>query len=308
MARAPPVVRELRGVLYALLTVLAGAALSVFFALAYVLVKPFDPDLAFFHGATMWWSRRIIALFGVRPIVRGREHLVGRGGAGGAGGGGGGGGGGGSGAGAIIVSNHQSDLDSNLLSYAAHDVNFKCVFKRELFLFPGVGSTMYFAGYMPVHRGNKASATAMMERAAAYLRRGTWVLFFAEGTRKIDGSSGNMGPFKAGAFSLALKTRAPLQPVTVSGSRDLMSAFGTLPALHYATPGSPVVTIHPPIYPAADDTVESLMAKARAVIGSALRPCDDMPPPRGAAAAAAGAAAAGAAASSGASADASKRA
>ena len=286
MARAPPVLRELRGVRYALLTVLVGLMLSVFFALAYVFVKPFDPELAFFHGATLWWSRRIVALFGVRPIVRGRENLVARrGGAAGVGD-----------SGAIIVSNHQSDLDSNLLSYAAHDVNFKCVFKRELFLFPGVGSTMYLAGYMPVHRGNKASGDAMMERASAYLRRGTWVLFFAEGTRKIDGSTGNMGPFKPGAFRLALKARAPLQPVTVSGSRDLMSAFGTLPALHYASPGSPVVTIHPPIYPADDDTVETLMAKARKVIGSALRPCDDMPAPRaGAPAAGAGAGGAGAA-------------
>jgi len=261
--RAPPVVRELRGSLYALLTVLAGLLLSALFALLYAAVKPFDPELALFHGATLWFSRRIISLFGVRPVVRGREHLVKRGA--------------GAASGAIIVSNHQSDLDSNVLSFALHDVNFKCVFKRELFLFPGVGSTMYFAGYMPVHRGNKASGDAMMERAAAYLRRCTWVLFFAEGTRKIDGSSGNMGPFKAGAFRLALKTGAPLQPVTVSGSRDLMSAFGTLPALHFATPGSPVVTIHAPIYPAADDTVETLMAKARAVIGSALRPCDDVP-------------------------------
>jgi len=262
MGRAPPVLRELRGVLYALLSVLAGLLLSLAFALAYVAVKPFDPDLALFHGAVLWCSRRIVSLFGIEPIVRGRENLV-------------------RGSGAIIVSNHQSDLDSNLLSFAARGVNFKCVFKKELFYFPGVGSTMYLAGYMPVDRGNKASGKNMMERARAYLARGAWVLFFPEGTRKIDGSTGNMGAFKPGAFLLSLASRAPLQPISISGSRDLMSAFGTLPALHFATPGSPVVTIHAPIYPAPDDTVESLMAKARAVIGSALRECDDVAPPRG---------------------------
>jgi 1-acyl-sn-glycerol-3-phosphate acyltransferase len=268
MGRAPPVVRELRGVLYALLSVLAGVLLSLAFALAYVAVKPFDPDLALFHGAVLWCSRRIISLFGIEPIVRGRENLVGGGGAAG-------------GSGAIIVSNHQSDLDSNLLSFAARGVNFKCVFKKELFYFPGVGSTMYLEGYMPVDRGNKASGKNMMERARAYLARGAWVLFFPEGTRKIDGSTGNMGAFKPGAFLLSLASRAPLQPISISGSRDLMSAFGTLPALHFATPGSPVITIHAPIYPTPDDTVESLMAKARAVIGSALRECDDVAPPRG---------------------------
>ena len=256
MAKAPPVVRELRGVLYALLTVLAGLFISAVAFVTYPLVKPFDPETSLAHANTTRLARWIIALFGVRPIVRGREHLV-------------------RGRGAIIVSNHQSDLDSNLLSYAAHDVNFKCVFKWELWLFPGIGSCMYMCGYMSVNRGNRESAHAMM--AQAYLQRNVWVLFFPEGTRKIDGRSGRMGAFKRGAFELALRTRAPLQPMTVSGSRDLMSAFGTLPALHFADPGSPTVTIHAPIYPLPEDTVESLMARTREVIGSALRSCDDVP-------------------------------
>ena len=257
MARAPSPIAECRGILYALLTVACGCALTVGELALYPLVKLLDPTLFSYHRATMFLSRCIIALFGVRPVVRGREHLV-------------------CDRGAIIVANHQSDLDSNLISCATFDINFKCVYKRELWLFPGIGSAMFMAGYIVVNRGNRASAAAMMEACRGYLSRGVWVLFFPEGTRKHDGSTGNMGEFKAGAFKLALETGAPLQPMTVSGSRHLMSAFGTVPALHYSEPGSPIVTIHAAILPRRGDTVESLSARVRAVIGSQLRPCDDL--------------------------------
>jgi 1-acyl-sn-glycerol-3-phosphate acyltransferase len=65
-----------------------------------------------------------------------------------------------------------------------------------------------------------------MEKAADYLRRGVSVLFFAEGTRKIDGATGPLGPFKAGAFSTAIAARVPILPIAISGARFLMPASG----------------------------------------------------------------------------------
>jgi 1-acyl-sn-glycerol-3-phosphate acyltransferase len=103
------------------------------------------------------------------------------------------------------------------------------------------------------------------------------VFYFPEGTRKIDGSSGPLGPFKPGAFKVALDAGVQILPVTISGARDLMPARG-LPTLGY---GTPQLIIHKPIT-TAGKTVDALMEEARAVLASGLRPCDDLPPQRGA--------------------------
>ena len=45
------------------------------------------------------------------------------------------------------------------------------------------------------------------------------MIVFPEGTRSPDG---NLLPFKKGGFMLALQSGAPIVPVAISGSRDLM--------------------------------------------------------------------------------------
>jgi 1-acyl-sn-glycerol-3-phosphate acyltransferase len=132
---------------------------------------------------------------------------------------------------------------------------------------------MYMAGYVPVHRGNKESGRAAIARCEELLKQGVWVFFFPEGTRKIDGSSGPLGPFKPGAFKVALECNVPIVPVTISGARDLMPARG-LPTLGY---GTPQLTVHAPIE-TAGKSVEELMELSRAALASGLRPCDELRP------------------------------
>jgi len=262
MVQASSPIGEIRGILYAFLTVLAGTFITIFGFTTYPIIKLIDPWLYFYHLLTTFFSRIIIRTFGVLPIVKGREHIV-------------------RDRGFIIVSNHQSDLDSNLISFAMHDVNFKPVFKKELCYFPGIGSTMYISGYIYVDREDKRKEgrSAMYDRCKQYLKNKVSVLFFPEGTRKINLTEvGNMGEFKFGAFKLALESGAPLQPMSVSGARSLMSAFGKVPTLNFPDIGSPAVTIHPPIFPQPGDTVETLAEKARKAISSGLRDCDDVIP------------------------------
>lgn len=102
-----------------------------------------------------------------------------------------------------------------------------------------------------------------------------WILFFPEGTRKIDGSTGPLGPFKAGAFKLAIDTGVPIIPITISGARTLMPARG-YPRLGY---GSPKLIVHPPVS-SAGKTVDTLMLECAEIIASALGP-DDMLPSSG---------------------------
>lgn len=169
----------------------------------------------------------------------------------------------------IIVANHQSNLDSNICSHLS-DLNFKVTFKRELYLTPGVGTALYMAGHVAVTRGgDEASRKSVMDRCKEYLRKGVWVFFFAEGTRKIDEASGPLGPFKKGAFHLAIEEGVRILPITVSGARDLMPARG-FPTLGY---GEPLLTVHP-VIDSQGKTADQLLEATRAAILSGLRPCD----------------------------------
>ncbi len=90
--------------------------------------------------------------------------------------------------------------------------------------------------------------------------RGYSYLIFPEGTRSLDG---RLGPFRRGGFFLALETGAPIVPVTIRGTRELMPKRQP-----FARRGRVEVVFHDPI-PTAGTTVEGmpgLMEKVRAAI------------------------------------------
>jgi 1-acyl-sn-glycerol-3-phosphate acyltransferase len=85
-------------------------------------------------------------------------------------------------------------------------------------------------------------------------------LIFPEGTRSRDG---RIGKFRRGGFFLALESGAPIVPVTISGTRELMPK-----KQWFARRGTVRVVFHDPV-PVAGTTVETmgaLMEKVRAAI------------------------------------------
>jgi 1-acyl-sn-glycerol-3-phosphate acyltransferase len=58
-----------------------------------------------------------------------------------------------------------------------------------------------------------------MNEAAQKIRNGMSVVIFPEGSRSPDGS---IQPFKKGGFTLAIKSKVPIVPIAISGSRDIM--------------------------------------------------------------------------------------
>jgi len=199
------------------------------------------------------------------------------------------------------VCNHQSFVDPTLITYPLAGTNFKCLFKHSLLYAPGIGSTLALAGHIPVNRGDGCpSRKAALARADAALAGGTSVVFFVEGTRKIDTAAGPLGDFKPGAFLAAQKAGVRIVPMTISGARRLFP-----PGVRLMW-GDVTITVHAPLPPPARDgnkdaadassAVNRAMAAARTVIASALRDVDVTParaPAGGAAAAAGGAAGAG---------------
>jgi 1-acyl-sn-glycerol-3-phosphate acyltransferase len=118
----------------------------------------------------------------------------------------------------ILVSNHQSTFDIfALLGYLP--VQFRWTAKAELFRIPFMGWAMSRIGYIPIERDSPKKAYRSMLRAAEVVRNGVSVIIFPEGTRSPDG---NLQPFKKGVFLLALKSRAPILPITIQGTSKIM--------------------------------------------------------------------------------------
>jgi len=164
---------------------------------------------------------------------------------------------------------------------ALSSVNFKCTYKHDLMMVPGIGSCLWFAGHIPVNRhlkdGGMWSGKESMRVSKEWVDRGQPLLVYAEGTRKTTSEDGaRLGKFKPGGFVTAQRCQIPVVPVTLSGARFIFPP-SSLPQLGF---GDVEVTIHPPIAPSplADTDVTPVMDAAHKIINSALRsPVDDLP-------------------------------
>ena len=113
----------------------------------------------------------------------------------------------------VFVMNHQASLDI-LLNVDIYPEKCLVITKRELAFIPVFGWLLYFCGNVMLKRSNKTTSKKKVSESGEILQKGIasiWV--FPEGTR--SGGKG-LGPFKKGAFHLALETGAPLVPVVAS--------------------------------------------------------------------------------------------
>jgi 1-acyl-sn-glycerol-3-phosphate acyltransferase len=140
----------------------------------------------------------------------------------------------------VFVSNHESQADPFLISFLPWEM--KWLGKASLFKIPFAGWNMALAGDIPIHRGEGRSARGAMERCKHWLDRGMPVIIFPEGTRSPDGK---LGPFKDGAFRLALDSGAQIFPIAVCGTRKALPKhswiFGFTRAL--VAVGAPIPTV-----------------------------------------------------------------
>ncbi len=115
----------------------------------------------------------------------------------------------------VVVANHESTADPFLLTYLPWDMRW--VAKEELFKLPVLGKMMKYGGDIPLRRGEKGSVVEMLAECRRTLDHGLSIMMFPEGTRSKDG---DLLPFKAGAFSLAIEAGVPILPLAISGTRD----------------------------------------------------------------------------------------
>jgi len=140
----------------------------------------------------------------------------------------------------VFAANHQSQFD--IFTLLGHlPTQFRWLAKKELFRIPLFGTAMKGAGYIPIDRSNRKQAFKSIDLAAARVRDGTSVVIFPEGTRSLDGK---LQSFKKGGFHLAIKSKRPIVPVSISGAFSILpkKGFRVRPRLVKVFIGQPVPT------------------------------------------------------------------
>lgn len=162
----------------------------------------------------------------------------------------------------IFLSNHVSNLDPPILLPAIPGM-CSVMLKKSLMKIPLVGTAMRMAKFVPVSRGHsKVEAAQSVALAGEALRSGMNIFIFPEGTRSHDG---NLLPFKKGAFFLAADTNAPMVPIIIRGTAEMMRK-GSIRLY----PGEAYVRFLPAIYPSSYANREELMETVRTRMQAAL--------------------------------------
>jgi len=137
----------------------------------------------------------------------------------------------------VFLSNHVSNIEPAALFMVLPRITV--VLKKELGRIPLLGYVMKLGGFIYVDRTNRESRRLALEASVDALKKGISLMIFPEGTRSLDGG---LLPFRPGPFTIAIEAQAPVVPVTVHGSRDLMPK-----GQPFMRPGQTALVFHPPI-------------------------------------------------------------
>ncbi|HKY93103.1 MAG TPA: HAD-IB family hydrolase [Nevskiaceae bacterium] len=118
----------------------------------------------------------------------------------------------------IFLINHQSKFDFFLMMHLVRR-GFTGVAKKEAANTPGFGAFMRMADMAFIDRGNHAKAVDALKPAVERLQRGLCVCMSPEGTRSW---TPKLGPFKKGAFHLAMQAGVPVVPVVIRNAGEIM--------------------------------------------------------------------------------------
>lgn len=171
----------------------------------------------------------------------------------------------------IFVANHQGSFDIFLV-YGYLGQHIKWMMKKSLRKIPLVGKACEAAGFIFVDNSTAKAALKSIDEAKERLVKGVSVVLFPEGSRT---KTGKLGPFKKGAYQLALDLKLPIVPITINGS------FKVMPIHTYLlNPHKMELIIHDPIETDQYETndirqlttnIKALLSESRAAIEEGLK-------------------------------------
>ena len=163
----------------------------------------------------------------------------------------------------IIAPNHQTYADPPLVTIPVRRRVYYMAW-NQLFRVPVFGQLIRLLRAFPVDiYSNDPGA---VREARRLVTAGAAVMIFPEGGRSVDGG---LGPFKLGAFRLAVALDASVLPVTISGGYEAWPPHRALPRR-----GRMTITYHPALRARAGvdarTAARDLAERTRAAIASAL--------------------------------------
>jgi len=161
----------------------------------------------------------------------------------------------------VVVVNHQSMIDIPALQFGLIPARLRFITKEELLHVPILGPYMRSVGMIGIDRGNTAAGIERLKRQAERCHEDCAVVVaFAEGTRS---RTGQIKPFKKGAFMLALQAGIPIVPVSLEGARRVLGADG-----FKVRPGNVRIDIGDPIETAGmtTDDRDALIARVQQAV------------------------------------------
>jgi 1-acyl-sn-glycerol-3-phosphate acyltransferase len=142
---------------------------------------------------------------------------------------------------AVVAPNHISAMDIPVL-YTQLPFQFRIVANKELFNYPFLGWHLRRSGQIPIDRTTPKTTIKTLSTAVEDLKKGISVVIFPEGGRS---RTGQIQPFMNGAFYLAVKAQAPVLPVAIVGTYEMlpMDTFHIMPRPLKLVIGKAVPTI-----------------------------------------------------------------
>jgi putative phosphoserine phosphatase/1-acylglycerol-3-phosphate O-acyltransferase len=197
---------------------------------------------------TRFWPETVLALNGVKLNVTGAENLTAQ-------------------RPAVFLFNHRNNFDVFMVAALVKD-NWTGIAKSELEANPIFGTIGKLLDAAFIDRADTAAAVAALGPVEEAARKGLSILVAPEGTR-LDTHA--VGPFKKGAFRIAMATGLPIVPVVIRNSDSVAGRNATT-----LNPGTVDIAVLPPI--SVDDwTLDDLSMRIEQVRALYLELLSDWP-------------------------------
>jgi 1-acyl-sn-glycerol-3-phosphate acyltransferase len=219
-------------------------AYTIVLGLLSLVLGLFDRRGALPHRCAQWWARLIVATSGVRIERRGAALPP-------------------ADASCVFVANHVSYYDVPIL-FAGVPRQLRMMAKAGLGRIPFIGWHLRRSGHLLVDL--QRPGASIFKKMRRLTRLGASLLIFPEGSRSLDG---DVGPFKAGIFMLAIENGWPVVPISLAGARRVMPRGRLM-----VQPGRVALTIHDAI-PTRDlsrKDARDLARRVREIVASAAAP------------------------------------
>lgn len=123
----------------------------------------------------------------------------------------------------LLVANHRSNFDPFIAIATCPQADLAYIAKPEIFDIPITGRIVHKCFFLPINRTDNREALGTIKYAAKLLQKGV-VSFgiYPEGTRS---KTGELLPFRNGAFQIAKRAGAPIVIVKTSGTELIAHRF-----------------------------------------------------------------------------------